>query len=181
MLAMKYTLVFIFYFILISCGSTQNCTPLQRHGGSSWDALLPDKISKVCISNSSESDMSISVEYAGFKDNNYIIIGKILDAQKRPIEEIGKIMENLSYGGNSVELEFTVTKTKPNYTNPLINSGYLEITIAESEELILWGVKAMYKLERSWEVPGVDQDNSNIVVPVKLIPYKTTTENPTKN
>lgn len=178
---MKKDTLVVLFFCFSAYGLTQNCAPLQRHGGTIWDELLPDKISKVCISNSSESDISISVDYVGFKDKNYIIIGKILDAQKIPIEEIGKIIENLSYVGNSVELEFTVTKTKPNYTNPLINSGYLEVTIAESEELVLWGVKAMYKLERSWEVPGVDQDNSNIVVPVKLIPYKTTTENPTKN
>lgn len=180
---MKYLLFLIALFVCLKGGytQTQDCTPLLRQGSGKWEALIPNKINMACIDYSSESKVEISVEYSGFKDKNYIIIGTILDSQKKPIAEIGKVIGELAYGSNSTSLEFNVKKLNSNYANPLLNSAFLEIIIAESERLILLGIKAIYKLERTWEIPGVKQDNSNIVIPVKLLPRTLNVRNPLKN
>ena len=151
---------------------------------SSISALIgSDKntIKKVRLISESERTLSIEVSYKGFDDKNYKIKGMILSSTKKPLKEVEAVIKDLPQNSSTIEMRFDFKQNSiKTYTTPYIGSRYLSLNIYDTNDslgdLDLGGVNVFgnnftYKLDKKWRISG-GGSNTNIVVKVKLVPYK---------
>jgi hypothetical protein len=183
------SLVPIIMVALLCCqmrAQAQNCEPLQSAGATGLEGLLSgeNKISGACILSESEDYIVVRVTYAGFTDKAYKLTGKILDVAKKPMTEFVPVTLDIAQGSTSTDLQFEFKKADKVYSRTSIDSKFLAVSFTSGSDPLagfdiggtsLFGVSALYKLERKWSISGGGGDNSNVTVNVKLTPYKSAT------
>ncbi|MFZ2899975.1 MAG: hypothetical protein WA004_15215 [Saprospiraceae bacterium] len=182
---MKKVMFFLFFLLFFGLfARTQTCEPLQPSSSTGMEPLIDffgggNRITNVCVLSESAEHIAVRVEYSGFSDKNYTITGSILDGLKKNLPEFEAISFKLNNGSTSVDIQFEFKLVRKTYSTSRVVSKYLLITINESDKpgfeldgVSLFGTSMMYKLDRQWPVQGIGADNSNIIVKVKLTPFK---------
>jgi hypothetical protein len=181
---MRYLLIF---FLLGSAVflRAQDCHPLESNAGTDdfLSGLLNEdkKIEGACLLAQGDDFISIRVDYGGFDDKEYRIVGRLLDANKRPLNECEPVAFALERGATSTDLQFAFLPGKKAYTEPYVPVSYLSVVIAEADDplaeldlggLSVFGTKADYRLDHAFRVGGNSAASANITIQVALTPVK---------
>lgn len=151
----------------------KDCTPFSLNSILGGEA---NKTEKVRIISENEGFVTIDVAFLGYKTKDYIIAGKILNAQNKPIPEFAEVKKDLPKSGNNIDLRLQFKKKTNSYSSPSIESAFISITIMEKgfmtdikgldvSDLGL-GDKCIYPFKRQWTVGA----SENTIVKVSMSP-----------
>lgn len=174
-------ILILFLGLLFSAapGYAQNELQPVKDGTEALRGLLGEEdntITSVRLVSSGEQALTVSVEFKGYQDKAYYIVGNLLSRSKRPLEEIAPVKVELPKQGNAVDLSFSF-QPKRNYNRTYLESYFLSLSVAEADGLfsgmedLLGGVSVTgddytYELEKKWRIGG----NEQMVIEVKLTP-----------
>ncbi len=152
-------------------------------GTSALEAFFGDAentIETVRLLSDAETRLNVSVNFTGFSDQPYEIVGSILTRSKKSLKGVKSIRKPLPSRGDNVDLSFTFVP-EGTYTNSYVKSHFLQIQMKPKsdedsllsglDELIdggisLDGTTYLYHLQKDWRVGGT----KSMVIKVTLTP-----------
>jgi hypothetical protein len=139
------------------------------------------KIKKATVASETGVTMDLGLELEGFKrDKKYKIKGEVLSKTKLKLREIEPITLEVTNSSTSAEMTFKFnTSTSAAYTSNKVESYFIRLTIIEIDARLgdILGDTGLnssvftFECKKDWRVKG-NATNSNVVVEVKLTPFK---------
>lgn len=151
------------------------------------------QVTKVVKQSEEEQKVTVTVYFQGItSEEPKQIKASILSGGDNPLQDINIATVDLPEGSGNVDLSFTFTPTR-GYSKPYLSSRKLKVLVVkkdEKESSILDGIpgvsdgggidditapKYVFLLSKEWRVspPTNNPDAvSSIVIPVKLLPFK---------
>ncbi len=173
-------------FLWAAGAGAQDCRKLES--SNSTASVLSDllgeearRISGVCQLAAGDTYYSARLEYQGFTDKNYRLVGKLLDSNRREIPGCEPVVLPLDNGAGGADLSFAFEPPTSAYTEPYVEVRYLKISIAEADDaladldlggLTLTGTSAEYRLDHRFRVGAAGDGSSNVTVTVAFTPVK---------
>lgn len=186
---MKYLiLIALFSFFGAQGAVAQDCgelTPSKSRVRIPWDLLDKAKsIKSACQMAEGDDYFNVHIEYQGFDDKEYRIIGQLLDGNRRKVVGCPPLTQKLEEGSSSADLAFRFETGTTKVNNPYVEVRYLRVSIVDNEGLFsdidlggldlggisFTGTSAEYKVDHQFRI-GIGSDGtSNVTVSVSLTP-----------
>ena len=135
---------YLIAFLLMSYGAltpitAQDCAPLpaSNTAASLLGGLLGEeeqRITGACQMASGEDYLTARVEYAGFDDKEYRLIGRLLGPNRQEIPGCPPVVLSLKGRPNSANLTFRFDAAAREFAIPTLDVRYLKVTIVDGED-----------------------------------------------
>ncbi len=137
-----------------------------------------NKVTKATVQTESEKTASIQIEFVGFKDKEYYIVGNLLNQIKKPIKEIETVRVDLDSRAGLADFFFNFKQVPGrNYPADFLETWYVEFSIIDKkgigsiqglENFGIGAKKYTFKYKKQWKLKGATGQE----VSVRLVPYK---------
>ncbi|HOY06317.1 MAG TPA: hypothetical protein PLO67_12995 [Saprospiraceae bacterium] len=166
----------------IATAQSQTCEPLKSVENRGLLAAAfsgNNKITNVCLLSEGRYHVVFKIEYKGYADKDYKVSGRILDADRKPVNGFRTTGGEFDKESKSAEIRFNLTKNK-NGAYPTIEGHYLSLVVTEKSNSMAdvalqeaLNARDLFRFDRLWQgdSPATDSQSSTTVF-VKLTPYK---------
>ena len=173
-------------FLWAASAGAQDCRKLSPSpsGSSLISDLFGDDsagISGACQVAAGDDFYSVRIEYHGFTDKPYRLVGQLLDAGRRKVPGSEAVSISLDSGAGSADLTFHFDPRESASTEPYVPVSYLKVSVGEADDpladldfggLSLTGTSAEYRLDHRFRVGASGGGTSSVTVSVAFTPVK---------
>lgn len=182
---LKFTFLLSFLFWALNAGA-QDCSPLSpsNSGSGILAGLLGDdaqNIDGACQLATGDDYYSARVEYKGYEDKEYRLIGQLLDVNRRKVPGCDPVAISLKGKPTSADLNFRFEAASRKFAVPEVPVRYLKVTIVAGDDplsdlniggMTLTGTSVEYGLEHQFRTGTAEEAPvlSKVTVSVNFSP-----------
>lgn len=164
----------------------QDCTKLSptSSGSGILSDLLGDEAQSIdgaCQLATGADYYSARLEYKGFDDKEYRLIGRLLDVNRREVPGCEPVVISLKGKPSAADLNFRFETEGKTFAVPTVAVRYLKVSIVDGDDPLsdlnlggvsLTGTSAEYKLEHKFRTGAAEEapQPSNVTVSVNFSP-----------
>jgi hypothetical protein len=180
---MKKNIIFFLFFSALHLHAQRDLKPVTD-ATADFEKIISKtgaKIKKATVASETGVTMDLGLELEGFKrDKKYKIKGEVLNKTKLKLKEVEPVTVDVINNSTSAEMTLKFnTSANAAYTSNKVESYFIRLIITEVDPRLgdllgdtgLNSSTYIFECKKDWRIKG-NSGNSNVVVEVKLTPYK---------